>query len=66
MLFYFEQNFFSANVIQYQGPGEMPRDELLQSVQNADAIFCLLRDKIDKEVLDHGIFRFKKIQNSIF
>ena len=32
----------------------MPRELLLEKVADADAIFCLLRDKIDKEFLDHA------------
>ena len=37
----------------------MPRELLLEKVADADAIFCLLRDKIDKEFLDHGLlFQF--------
>ncbi|XP_064110143.1 glyoxylate reductase/hydroxypyruvate reductase-like isoform X1 [Macrobrachium nipponense] len=30
----------------------MPRDELLKKVSGKDALFCLLTDKIDKELLD--------------
>jgi lactate dehydrogenase-like 2-hydroxyacid dehydrogenase len=30
----------------------MPRKLLLEKIADADAIFCLLRDKIDKELLD--------------
>lgn len=40
----------------YQNPdeGQMSRDKLLEHVQDAEAIFCLLRDKIDKQLLDHA------------
>jgi hypothetical protein len=33
----------------------MPREILLEKVADVDAIFCLLRDKIDKEFLDKGV-----------
>jgi len=38
----------------YQNPeeGQMPRAELLEHIKEADALFCLLRDKIDKPLLD--------------
>uniref|UniRef100_A0A914ZI86 Glyoxylate reductase/hydroxypyruvate reductase n=1 Tax=Parascaris univalens TaxID=6257 RepID=A0A914ZI86_PARUN len=39
-------------VIQFIGDGAMPRDQLKQQVANVDALYCLVRDKINKEVLD--------------
>lgn len=37
---------------QWDREEQIPRDELLRGVQGVDALFCLLTDKIDKEVLD--------------
>uniref|UniRef100_A0A915BUB0 D-isomer specific 2-hydroxyacid dehydrogenase catalytic domain-containing protein n=1 Tax=Parascaris univalens TaxID=6257 RepID=A0A915BUB0_PARUN len=39
-------------VIQSIGDGAMPRDQLKQQVANVDALYCLVRDQINKEVLD--------------
>lgn len=41
-----------GEVRQYEGEGTMPRDLLVEWAKNADAIFCLLRDRIDKKLLD--------------
>jgi glyoxylate/hydroxypyruvate reductase len=30
----------------------VPREELMKQVQGKDALFCMLTDKIDKELLD--------------
>ena len=40
----------------YQNPdeGEMPREKLLHHVKDAEALFCMIRDKIDKPFLDQG------------
>lgn len=32
----------------------VPRDELLKNIKQKDALFCVLTDKIDKEILDAG------------
>lgn len=47
-------NFCSCNVTSWTGSGPVPRDELLKNVKNKDALFCLLTDKIDAEVLDNA------------
>ncbi|KAI6176355.1 Glyoxylate reductase/hydroxypyruvate reductase [Aphelenchoides bicaudatus] len=41
-----------GEVVQYDGEGTMPRDLLIEHTKNADALFCLLRDKVDKELID--------------
>ncbi|KAH7703432.1 Glyoxylate reductase/hydroxypyruvate reductase, partial [Aphelenchoides avenae] len=41
-----------ANVHQWEQPGQMPREQLLKELRDTDALFCLLHDRIDKEVLD--------------
>lgn len=33
-------------------PSPIPREELLKRIPGKDALFCLLTEKIDKEVLD--------------
>ncbi|KAI1727203.1 d-isomer specific 2-hydroxyacid dehydrogenase, NAD binding domain-containing protein [Ditylenchus destructor] len=43
-----------AEVYQNPDEGQMPRDKLLEHVRDAEAMFCLLRDKIDKELLDRA------------
>jgi len=40
------------NVTQWKSDEVIPREELLKSVKGVDALFCLLTDKIDDEVLD--------------
>uniref|UniRef100_A0A914ZHA5 Glyoxylate reductase/hydroxypyruvate reductase n=2 Tax=Parascaris univalens TaxID=6257 RepID=A0A914ZHA5_PARUN len=42
------------NVTQFQENKTMPRDLLLKEIPNHDAVYCLLRDKIDKEFLNHA------------
>ncbi|KAI8343205.1 D-isomer specific 2-hydroxyacid dehydrogenase [Chlamydoabsidia padenii] len=39
-------------LIQWKEDGAIPHDTLLSLVKGVDAIFCLLTDKIDKQVLD--------------
>ena len=41
----------TCDVIQWQSDEPVPRNELLQGVAGVDALFCLLSDKIDKEVI---------------
>ncbi|KAH7703425.1 D-isomer specific 2-hydroxyacid dehydrogenase, partial [Aphelenchoides avenae] len=41
-----------AHVHQWEQSGQMPREQLLNDLRDADALFCLLRDRIDKEALD--------------
>ena len=36
----------------------MPREKLKEKITDVDALFCLLRDKIDKEILDAGAIFF--------
>jgi len=38
----------------WSGDGAIPRDELLKRVAGADALICVLTDRIDDEVLDAG------------
>lgn len=47
---------FSADVYYNESSGTMNREELLREVSDADGIICLLRDKINKEFLEHGIY----------
>ena len=35
-------------------PSPIPREELLKKVSGKDGLFCLLTEKIDKEVLEAG------------
>ncbi|CAD5228609.1 unnamed protein product [Bursaphelenchus xylophilus] len=42
-----------ADVDQYDAVGQMPRKELIERSRNVDGLFCLLRDKIDKEFLSN-------------
>ena len=39
-------------VTQWDSEATVPRDELLKGVKNVDALFCLLTDKIDADVLE--------------
>ncbi|VEN46808.1 unnamed protein product [Callosobruchus maculatus] len=41
-----------CDVTYWTGSGPVPRAELLKNIQNKDALFCMLTDKIDSEVLD--------------
>ena len=41
-----------CEVSQWDKDDPIPRSELLVSVKGVDALFCLLTDKIDSEVLD--------------
>ncbi|VDK18221.1 unnamed protein product [Anisakis simplex] len=41
-----------SRVFQYMHNGKMPRDLLMQQIANVDALYCMVRDKIDKEVLE--------------
>lgn len=43
---------FSCDVTSWSGPGPVPRSELLKNIANKKALFCLLTDKIDAEILD--------------
>uniref|UniRef100_A0A7E4UN45 Glyoxylate reductase/hydroxypyruvate reductase n=1 Tax=Panagrellus redivivus TaxID=6233 RepID=A0A7E4UN45_PANRE len=43
-----------AEVYQNPNGGSLARDILLEQSKDADAILCLLRDKIDKELLDNA------------
>ncbi|KAL3119637.1 hypothetical protein niasHT_006723 [Heterodera trifolii] len=40
-----------GDVCQFSGNGQMPREMLLRELADAEALFCLLRDKIDDELL---------------
>ena len=51
-----EQNF---ELIQWDQDSSIPRDVLLEKVKGVDALFCLLTEKIDDEVLDAaGLFYY--------
>ena len=39
-------------VTQWDSDAPIPRDELIKGVRGCDALFCLLTDRIDKDVLD--------------
>ncbi|CAK9814549.1 Glyoxylate reductase/hydroxypyruvate reductase [Anthophora plagiata] len=41
-----------CDVILWEKPEPIPRSALLSKIQNVDAVYCLLTDKIDTEVLD--------------
>lgn len=42
------------NVAHYKEAKTMPRDLLLQEIPKHEGLYCLLRDKIDKQVLDQA------------
>ena len=42
----------SCSVSYWKDNSVIPRDELLKNIKDKDALFCLLTDKVDKEVLD--------------
>ncbi|KAJ8935619.1 hypothetical protein NQ318_006462 [Aromia moschata] len=42
----------SCDVTSWTGPGPVPRDKLLQEIENKHGLFCMLTDRIDSEVLD--------------
>jgi len=39
-------------VTQWESDSPIPRHELVKGIQGCDALFCLLTDRIDKDVLD--------------
>ncbi|XP_023018036.1 glyoxylate reductase/hydroxypyruvate reductase [Leptinotarsa decemlineata] len=39
-------------VTSWTGPGPVARDELLKNIENKNALFCMLSDRIDSAVLD--------------
>lgn len=41
-----------CEISQWNSDDPVPRHELLKNVSGKDAVFCLLTDKIDKEVLE--------------
>lgn len=43
-----------CEISQWQSDDPVPRHELLKNVSGKDALFCLLTDKIDKEVLEQA------------
>lgn len=51
-------------VTQWDSEEAVPRNELLSGVKNVDALFCLLTDKIDAEVLDSA-GKFTNISSSV-
>ncbi|ORZ05771.1 D-isomer specific 2-hydroxyacid dehydrogenase [Absidia repens] len=42
----------NIDLVQWQGDNTMPRDQLLKDIKGAEALICMLSDKIDKEVLE--------------
>ncbi|KAL4211201.1 FtsJ-like methyltransferase-domain-containing protein [Rhizopus microsporus] len=49
------------NIVQWQQDSAMPREELLKAVQGAEALLCLLTDRIDNELLDAAGSQLKVI-----
>ena len=45
---------FSFDITYYKQKGPILREELKILIKDMDALFCLLTDKIDAEVLDHA------------
>lgn len=41
-----------CDITQWSSDDPVPRDQLIKNVYGKDALFCLLTDRIDKEVLD--------------
>uniref|UniRef100_A0A914KYL3 D-isomer specific 2-hydroxyacid dehydrogenase catalytic domain-containing protein n=1 Tax=Meloidogyne incognita TaxID=6306 RepID=A0A914KYL3_MELIC len=41
-----------GDVIQHDSPGQMPRTLLEEKIVDVDALFCLVRDKIDSQILE--------------
>ncbi|KAL7073994.1 hypothetical protein ACQ4LE_006794 [Meloidogyne hapla] len=41
-----------GDVIQHDNPGQMPRELLEEKIVDVDALFCLVRDKIDDKILE--------------
>ena len=41
-----------CNISQWSNDLPVPRDELISRIREMDALFCLLTDKIDKQILD--------------
>ena len=39
-------------VTQWDSDAPIPKKELVEGIRGCDALFCLLTDRIDKEVLD--------------
>lgn len=46
--------FELGQVYQYGIEGQMPRALLLEEISDAVALFCIIRDKIDHELLEHA------------
>jgi len=42
----------SCEVSYWKNDSVIPREELIQNIKDKDALFCLLTDKVDREVLD--------------
>ena len=45
-------SFCRFEVDVWKMPSPIPREELLKRIPGKDALYCLLTEKIDKEVLD--------------
>ena len=43
-----------CRVTQWDQDDPVPRDVLLRNIKGVDALFCLLTDKIDKEIIDEA------------
>nr|CAD2162750.1 unnamed protein product [Meloidogyne enterolobii] len=41
-----------GDVVQHDSPGQMPRTLLEEKIVDVDALFCLVRDKIDSQILE--------------
>ena len=42
----------SCDVSYWKHNSPIPKEDLIKSIREKDALFCLLTDKVDKEVLD--------------
>ncbi len=47
-----QHRLFSFEIEHWTDPGPIKPDALKSLIQNKDAMFCLLTDKIDKSVLE--------------
>lgn len=45
-------DIYSCDVFVWTGPNAVPRNELIKNISGKDALFCLLSDRIDAEVIE--------------
>ncbi len=53
-----------CTITQWDDDSVVPRETLIQNIAGMDALFCLLTDKIDAEVLDAGIALYHTKESS--